>query len=167
MLLVPPPLCTLLPNLAATLPGRQRNPRERSGLTHTVQVSGSTPTCRGMEECQNGQRSSDLFSTPRMNTLAMSKSKGMPVSKLWASGCKPHNRKKMACGLLHPAWWCWGERTILSQLSSRESEIIKWCGMKKQWHWPWLSRGAPLILECPQGCSVEQCKSSADALPPI
>ena len=56
MFLVPLLLCPLHPNLAATLPRRQRNPRERLGLMQTMQVSGSAPTCRGTKECQNGER---------------------------------------------------------------------------------------------------------------
>ena len=73
MLLVCMFLPPLHPNLAATLPRRQRKFGERLGLTQTMQVSGSAPTCRQMKECQNGGGSSDLFSAPRMSTLVTSR----------------------------------------------------------------------------------------------
>ena len=149
----PPSKLTLLvlhflcSNQGNTPPGRQRNPRERLGITWTKQGSGFAPTCRRMKECQNGGGSSDLFSALGMSTLVTSKSKSWPTSKLQPSGCQPHSWTKMAGGHLHPVFVCWGEKTTFTQISSRECEIIEWCGMKKWWHWPWPSRGVPFVLE--------------------
>ena len=81
-------------NPPTTLPGRQRNPRERLGLPQSKWVSRSIPTCRRMKGCQNGGGSSNIFFTLRMSSLVMSKSKGWPDSKLQPSGCHPHSRKK-------------------------------------------------------------------------
>ena len=116
-----------------------------------------------MKEYWNGGGSSDFFSAPRRSALAMSKSKGWPIVKLWPSGCQPHSWKKLTCGLSHPALVCLGERTSFPQRSSREFKIIKWCGVKKWLYWPWPSRGVLFILECHQSCSAEQYKSSTAA----
>ena len=126
MLLLPLLLHTLCPNLATTLPGRQRNPRERLGLTQTMPASGSTHTCR-----RTGGGNSNLSSAPRMSTLATSKSKGWPTSKPQPSGCQVPNGKKTAGGTLHPALVCWGERTISSRRTSKESRITKRGDVKK------------------------------------
>ena len=48
-----------------------------------------------------------------------------------------------------------------------ECKIVERCSEKKWWHWPWPSRALLFILECPQGCSAEQYKSSIDASPPM
>ena len=56
-------------------------------------------------------------------------------------------------------------RNYLPLRISRELRIIEWCGVKKQWHWPWPSRGVSFILECPWGCFVEHYTSSIGALP--
>ena len=37
----------------------------------------------------------------------MSRPKVWPTSNLLPSGCQPHNLRKMAHGLPHPAWGCW------------------------------------------------------------
>ena len=59
-----------------------------------------------------------------------------------------------------------GQRDYFPLRISRELGIIKRCGVKKWWHWPWHSRDAPLVPECTQGCTVGQCKSSMNTSPP-
>ena len=143
-----------------------KTPWREIELIWTIQKSGSTPTCRGMEECQNGGGSSDLFSTPRTSASVMSKSKGWSTYKPQPSGCQQQNRKKDGSWSTLPHLGSWSKKTFFPQLSSREPAIIEWWGMKKWWHWPWLSRDVPFIPEHLLGCSVEQCKGSADTSPP-
>ena len=86
-----PPLC---PNLAATLPRRQRNPEERLGLVQSKQASGPAPTYGQMKACQNGRGSSDHFFTLRTRALVTSKSRGWSAGKLKPSGCQLHSEEK-------------------------------------------------------------------------
>ena len=145
-LLVPLFFPPLHPNPATTLPRRQRNPGERLGLAQSKQASGSTTTYRQMKACQNGGGSLDPFFTPRTSASAMSKSRGWPTGKLQPSGYQLHSRKRwlVVCSYLSE---CVGVKRLFPQRSLREFKIIKMCGVKKQWHWPWPSRGALFILE--------------------
>ena len=65
------------------------------------------------------------------------KVKGIACQQAVAFRCQLHSWKRTAGGPLYPVWVCWGKKTIFPLMSSRELEIIKWCGMKKEWHWPW------------------------------
>ena len=126
-------------------------------------ANGSTHTCIRMNGCPTGGGNLDLSSAPRMSTLVMSKSQGWPTGKLQPSGCQLHSWKKIAGGPLHPAWVCWGKRTIFPQRTSKDqglqSDVMKW------WCWPWPFRDVLSNLECHEGCSAEQYKSSTHALP--
>ena len=81
----------------------------------------------------------------------MSQSKEWPTSKLWPTGCWLHNWNEMAHGPPHPAWCCCNEGTIFPQETSEKLGTIQWYGLKRQWHWPKLSKGTLSILGCLQG----------------
>ena len=94
------------PNPATTLLRRQRSPGEGLMLTQTMQMSQSI--CKMMRDFKNAGGNSDLPSTLRMSTLVTSRSKGWSTGKPWPSGCQMHNGRDTACGLLYPAWGCYG-----------------------------------------------------------
>ena len=106
---------------------------------------------RNMTECQNGGENFNLSFAPRMNVWVMSKPKCWPASKSLPSGYQMYKSRKTACGLPHPALGCWDAGITCPKRIWRELRTIEWCGTKKWWHWPWPSRGAPFIWECPPG----------------
>ena len=103
-LLLPLLLCSLCQNLTTTIPGRQRNPRERLRLTQASLLSGSSPMWRKMRGNLTGGGNFGLFCTPRMSAAPMTKSKDYPTGKLWPSDCHLPNWKRAAGGVLCPAY---------------------------------------------------------------
>ena len=89
---------------------------------------------------------------------------GPPASHcLQAASHTNQERQVMDCP---PIWGCWDAGITFPQRISRELMFIKWCGMKKWWHWPWSSRlcavhsGMPLGMFCRVVQELHRCLTS-------
>ena len=118
-----------------------------------------------MTECQNGGENFDLSYTPRMDVLSDIQVQGLAHQQAAAFRLPAAQLEKDSSQTAPPCLGVLDAGITSSQRISREFKITKWSGMKKGWHWPWPSRDMLFVLECPQGCSAEQHKSSIGALP--
>ena len=139
------------------------SPKACQPLTQISPATGSRPTSRRVGRYPTGGGNFGPSAARVLSPSITPKSKHQLPGRLWPSGCPLPNKKRVAGGVLHPAWVCWNE--ISSLCHSMAAMTSKWCSRMKWWCWPRLFNSAPYNQECPQGYCVELSRSSADALP--
>ena len=166
LLLLVPLLHPPCPNLIASLPGRPQNPGKEWKPILTTQAGGSDFTYRSMTRVSKWWREFSSLLCSMDKCLGYVHVQGLAHQQATAFRLPSAQLEKDGTWTAPTFLGVLGQRDYLPPKDFKELEIVKSCGMKKWWHWPWPSRGVPFIPECPQGCSAGQCKSSANASPP-